>query len=252
MKLKDEKELWSRWKKDGDGAAREQLILSHLGIVKYIAGRMAIHLPPTIDFEDLISWGVLGLLDAVDKFDHRQNTKFSAYAAIRIRGAILDEIRSLDWAPRTLRSLARKIGASRERLRHQMSREPTSEEIAAQLGIPAAEVEDALSQLQIAQVLALDDYVPEDEAGKKRQLDVTVDETIATPGDLAQQQEKEERLVQAILQLPEQQQKVLHLYYYEKLTLKEIGAVLEVTESRVSQIHTAAMRTLRGMVRGGA
>ncbi len=248
----DEKELWVRWREKGDESAREQLILNYMRVVKYMAGRMAMHVPPSIDMGDLISWGVLGLLDAVDKYDYKQDIKFTTYAAIRVRGAILDHIRSLDWAPRSLRALARRIAAARDALRHRFSREPDVEEIAAELQIDAEQVEDAMAQLQTVQVLALDDYFPGEDESNRRFLDVTSDPSAVSPEDQAQDLELQERIAQAILRLPEQQQKVLHLYYYEKLTLKEIGVVLNVTESRVCQVHTAAMKTLRKLLRSNA
>jgi RNA polymerase sigma factor for flagellar operon FliA len=199
--------------------------------------------------DDLVSWGVLGLLDAVDKYDHKQDIRFSTYASIRIRGAIIDQIRSLDWAPRSLRTLARKIGAARDKLRHELGAEPTYLEIAEEVGVSAEQVEETLAQVQTAQVLALDDYLPSDEDGEGRKVDLTTDAGAQTPEEAAEIQEKQELLVQAILALPEQQQKVLNLYYYEELTLKEIGAVLEVSESRVCQIHSAAMKSLRKAMR---
>ncbi|HOJ34164.1 MAG TPA: FliA/WhiG family RNA polymerase sigma factor [Candidatus Hydrogenedentes bacterium] len=249
MSTNDEKELWIRWREKGDETARETIILNYMRVVKFIAGRMAIHVPPSIDMGDLISWGVIGLLDAVDKYDYKQDIKFTTYAAIRVRGAILDHIRSLDWAPRSLRALARRIAATRDTLRHRLSREPHPEEIASELGIDVEQIEDAISQLQTTQILALDDYLPGNDDPDKRRLDLTSDPTAQSPEALAADEELQERIVQAILRLPEQQQKVLHLYYYEKLTLKEIGVVLNVTESRICQIHTAAMKTLRKMLR---
>lgn len=252
MKVLEEKDLWFRFKERGDEAARDELVLRHMRTVKYIAGRMAMHTPPSVEMDDLIGWGILGLMDAVDKFDHAQDIKFSTYASIRVRGAIIDQIRSLDWAPRSLRALARKIGTAREQLRHAKGRDPSPEEIAEVLGIPAEQVDDALSQLHSAHILSLDDYLPSDEAGETRKLALTSDSRIPTPEAALVEQEKRELLVDAILQLPESQQKVLHLYYYQGLTLKEIGVVLEVTESRVCQIHSAAMKRLRAVVRGDA
>lgn len=246
MTVDNETELWIRYKEQGDGAARDTLILRHMRVVKYIAGRMAIHVPASVEMDDLVGWGIMGLMDAVEKFDHRQDIKFPTYASIRIRGAIIDQIRSLDWAPRSLRTMARKVGAAKEKLRHEAGREPNTEEIAQELGISEEHVEETITQLQTAQVLSLDDYLPsEDDASEGRKVDVTTNVTAPNPGYLAQQGERQERLVQAILQLPDQQQKVLNLYYYEELTLKEIGAVLDVSESRVCQIHSAAMKRLR-------
>jgi len=241
----DERDLWIRFKDQGDDAARERLIVHYMRIVKYIAGRMAIHVPATVDMSDLVGWGILGLLDAMDKFDHRQEIKFTTYASIRVRGAIIDQIRSLDWAPRSLRSLARRIGATKDKLRQEKGAEPSPDEVAAELGITAEQVEDTISQVQTAQVLSLDDYELPDGESDTRKMDVMASQSVMSPEDALRQQERQERLVQAILQLPDQMQKVLNLYYYEELTLKEIGAVLEVSESRICQIHSASMKQLR-------
>lgn len=248
----DEQGLWSQWKEHGDQDAREQLIVHHMRIVKYIAGRMAMHVPSSVEMDDLIGWGVMGLMDAVEKFDHKQDIKFTTYASIRIRGAIIDEIRSLDWAPRSLRNMARKVGAAKEKLRHSSGSEPSTEAIAEALGTTEEHVEDTLAQLQTAQVLSLDDYLPAEDSADSRKRDVTSNASAPDPGRMAEDQERRERLIQAILLLPEQQQKVLNLYYYEELTLKEIGAVLSVSESRICQIHSAAMKKLRQAVRESA
>ncbi len=248
MKEVDEKELWILLKERGNEAAREELIVRYMRIVKYIAGRMAIHVPSSIDMDDLIGWGVLGLIDAVEKYDHRQEIKFSTYASIRVRGAIIDQIRSLDWAPRSLRAMARKVGASREKLRHEIGREPSAEDIALDLGTTPEHVEDVMAQLQTAQILCLDDYLPAEDNAEARKIDVTSDRDATSPIKSAEKNERNDQLAQAILRLPEQQQKVLNLYYYEELTLKEIGQVLEVSESRVCQIHSGAMKKLRAVM----
>jgi RNA polymerase sigma factor for flagellar operon FliA len=251
LKEIDEKELWVRYKGHGDEGAREALILCHMRIVKYIAGRMAIHVPQNIEMNDLVGWGILGLLDAVEKFDHLQDIKFTTYASIRIRGAIIDQIRSLDWAPRSLRSLARRVGAAKEKLRHEKGGEPSVEDVAQELSLDADQVEDAISQLQTAHVLSLDDYLPAEENSESRKIDVMSSAMAPSPEQVAERKERQEQIVQAILQLPDQQQKVLNLYYYEELTLKEIGVVLDVTESRICQIHSAAMKQLRRDMQGG-
>jgi len=245
----NENDLWTRYKDRGDESARDDLILNYMGGVRFVAGRMAIHVPANVELDDLISWGVLGLLDAVEKFDPDKGLKFSTYATIRIRGAIIDEIRSLDWAPRSLRTMARKIGSARERLRHETGGEPSVEAIAEAMDVEPEKVSDTLVQLQTAQVLSLDDYLPGSEREESRNLNVIEDTGVRSPGSEAEAQERQEKLVEAILGLPEQQQKVLNLYYYEELTLKEIGAVLEVSESRVCQVHSAAIKKLREAVR---
>jgi RNA polymerase sigma factor for flagellar operon FliA len=245
LKTLDEKDHWVAFKEHGDEGARERLIVEHMRVVKYIAGRMAIHVPSSIDINDLIHWGVLGLIDAVEKFDHRQEIKFSTYASIRIRGAIIDQIRSLDWAPRSLRTMARRVGTAREKLRHEMGREPSNSELAGVLGTTEDAVDDTMAQLQTAQILSLDDYIPSEDTAQTRKVSHVSDRTTRSPEDSFESQERIDMLVKGILTLPEQQQKVLHLYYYEELTLKEIGLVLEVSESRICQIHGAAMKALR-------
>ena len=244
----EEKDLWIRYKEHGDYEARDRLIVHHMRVVKYIAGRMAIHIPSTIEMDDLIGWGIMGLMDALEKYDHGQDIKFSTYASIRIRGAILDQIRSLDWAPRSLRAMARKVGAAREKLRHARGQEPSTREIAEEIGADEEQIEQTVAQLQTAQILSLDDYLPAEEGQETRKYEVISNTAMPSPSQAAEHTERQERLVKAILQLPEQQQIVLNLYYYEELTLKEIGAVIDVTESRVCQIHSAAMKRLRKVV----
>ncbi|MBX3179275.1 MAG: FliA/WhiG family RNA polymerase sigma factor [Candidatus Hydrogenedentes bacterium] len=244
----EEKDLWRRFKESADSAARDALILHHMRIVKFIAGRMAIHVPSNVEMDDLVGWGCMGLMDAVEKYDHTQDIKFSTYASIRIRGAIIDQIRSLDWAPRSLRTMARKVGAAREKLRHAEGREPSLDAIAGEIGATAEQVEDTVAQLQTAQILSLDDYLPSEDSAETRKLELIGNPAAPHPASAAEHQERKERLVRAILDLPDQQQKVLNLYYYEELTLKEIGAVLDVSESRICQIHSAAMKRLRKAV----
>lgn len=248
MTPEQEKALWAKFKEQGSAAARDELVVYHMRVVKFIAGRMAIHVPSNVELNDLIGWGVMGLMDAVEKFDHTQDIKFSTYASIRIRGAILDQIRSLDWAPRSLRSMARRVGQAREKLRQAKGAEPSAQEIADELGTTPDHVEDTLTQLQTVHVLSLDDYLPSEDSSDSRKLDVTANASAPSPVTIAEMKERVQEVASAILQLPDQQQKVLHLYYFEELTLKEIGAVLEVSESRICQIHSAAMKALRKAV----
>lgn len=243
----EEKKLWISFKEHGGQEAREKLILHHMRVVNYIAGRMAMHVPSCIEMNDLVGWGILGLMDAVEKFDHRQDIKFSTYATMRVRGAIIDEIRTLDWAPRSLRAMARKVGEAKRKLRHKKGAEPTAEEVGQELGTSTEHVEETVAQLQTAQILSLDDYLSH-EKDETRKRDLTSDAAAASPEQEAQHRERIDVLAETILKLPDQQQKVLNLYYYEELTLKEIGAVLNVTESRICQIHSAAMKTLRKMM----
>ncbi len=249
MNTIDEKILWQKYREEHDESARETLIYKYISVVRYIAGRIAIHLPPSIDIDDLVGWGIIGLLDAMERYDYKQETRFNTYASIRIRGTILDQIRSLDWAPRSLRSMARRVGSVSEKLRHEKGSEPTIQEIANALGVDSEHIEGTVTQLQTVQVLSLDHFALSDDDGVERTKEMNTNAFYPSPDDVARQKELQEMLVDAIMKLPEQQQKVLHLYYYEELTLKEIGEVLQVSESRVCQIHANAIKTLRELVK---
>ncbi len=242
----DEKLLWKKYREENDEKAREALINKYLPLVRYVAGRIAIHLPPNIEMDDLIGWGIVGLLDAIERYDYKQDTRFNTYAYIRIKGTILDQIRSLDWAPRSLRSIARRVGAVKEKLRHEKGADPTLDEIADNLGVSKDEVENVISNLQTVQVLSLDHIiVSEENEIVDRTQDINADAYYPSPDQVLKEKELKELLVKAIMELPEHQQKLLHLYYYEELTLKEIGMVLNVSESRACQIHSMAIKTLR-------
>ncbi len=249
MSNNDEKILWQRYKEENDESAREALIYKYMPIVRFIAGRIAIHVPPSIEMDDLVGWGIVGLLDAIERYDYKQDTRFNTYASIRIRGTILDHIRSLDWAPRSLRSMARRVGAITEKLRHEKGAEPTVNEIAEALGVSAEHIEETVANLQTVQILSLDHFAISEDDGVERTREINTNAFYPSPEEVAKQKELQELLADAILKLPEQQQKVLHLYYYEELTLKEIGEVLQVSESRVCQIHASAIKTLRELVK---
>ncbi|MCX8065774.1 MAG: FliA/WhiG family RNA polymerase sigma factor [Candidatus Hydrogenedentes bacterium] len=250
MSSVEEKNLWKRYREEGDEKAREALINKYLPLVKYIVGRVAIHLPPNIEMDDLIGWGIVGLLDAMERYDYKQDTRFNTYACIRIKGTILDQVRLLDWAPRSLRSMARRVNVVKEKLRYEKGGDPTLDEIAKYLGVTKEEVEDVISNLQTVQVLSLDHFIiPEAEEMVERTKDINANAYYPSPDEILKEKELKELLVKAILELPEQQQKLLHLYYYEELTLKEIGAVLNVSESRACQIHAMAIRTLKEKVK---
>lgn len=250
MSNTDEKNLWRKYREEGDEKARETLINKYLPLVRYIAGRIAIHLPPNIEMDDLIGWGIVGLLDAMERYDYKQDTRFNTYACIRIKGTILDQIRSLDWAPRSLRSMARRVNVVKEKIRYEKGGDPSLEEIANYLGVSKEEVESVISNLQTVQVLSLDHFIiPEAEEVVERTKDINANAYYPSPDEVLKEKELKELLVKAIMELPEQQQKLLHLYYYEELTLKEIGAVLNVSESRACQIHAMAIKTLKEKVK---
>ncbi|MBC7292852.1 MAG: FliA/WhiG family RNA polymerase sigma factor, partial [Thermoleophilia bacterium] len=221
----------------GDLKARDELILAYSPLVKYVAGRIGAGLPAHIEEQDLISYGLLGLIGALERFDPGRNIKFETYAIPRIKGAILDELRSLDWVPRSVRSWARKVEASIARLENQLLRAPTDEEIASDLGLNVEEFHEVINQISCASLVALDEFWDSSNSDQDRVnlLDTLEDSAAAEPAHTYNVQAVKKILAEAIQALPEREKIVIGLYYYEGLTLKEIGEILGVTESRVSQ-----------------
>ncbi len=245
-RIRDERELWRRYKARGDQEAKNTLLTSYLSLVKYVAARMAINLPPSIDQDDLESHGVLGLLDALEKFDPDRGVKFETYAVARIRGAILDGLRSWDWAPQTLRKKAREIERAYQEVEGRLGRAATDEEVAAELGITVQELAEILDDLNRSSVLSLDDVIfPEADAGMLRVHNVA-DESSPDPETWAYWQDRKAVLIEAISKLPEKERLVVNLYYYEGLTPKEIAMVMNLSPSRISQLHQKAILRMRG------
>jgi RNA polymerase sigma factor for flagellar operon FliA len=248
VKAVELRELWRRYKDDGDEKARERLVVAYSPLVKFIAGRMASGLPSHVEESDLISYGLLGLIGAIERFEPERDIKFETFAVARVKGAIIDELRSLDWVPRSVRSRAREIERAHAALEAKLQRAPTDEEMAEKLEMTVDEFRDALLQIANSSVLALDDLwtFADPEGGSQISvLDTIRDPGAVDPEDEAQASEVKDRLADAIESLPERERLVIALYYYENLTLREIGEVLGVTESRVSQLHTKAVIGLR-------
>jgi RNA polymerase sigma factor for flagellar operon FliA len=241
------RDLWRRYKTAGDQRAREDLVMAYAPLVKYVAGRMASGLPAHVDEADLISYGLLGLINAIERFDLEREIKFETYAITRIKGAIIDELRSLDWVPRSVRQRAREIERANAKLEHRLQRAPTDEEMARELEMTVKEFQDALLQISNSTVAALDElWTVSDSSGDQVSLlDTLTDERSPDPAAVMDQTDLKDRVAQAISRLPEREKLVVALYYYENLTLREIGEVLGVTESRVSQMHTKAVLRLR-------
>ena len=239
-------ELWRRYADEGDERARERLILAYAPLVKYIAGRIGSRLPPHVDESDLVSSGLFGLISAVERFDPRREIRFETFAGTRIRGAIVDELRSLDWVPRSVRSRAREIRDVNAKLEHQLHRAPTDAETAASLEIPVAEVQGALVDISNSSMAALDGvFTAPDGGGRISLLDTIDDASAPDPVRELDAGEVRDRLADAIARLPERQRLVVGLYYYENLTLAEIGDVLGVTESRAAQLRTKSILRLQ-------
>lgn len=248
VKAVELRELWSRYKFEGDEKARERLVVAYSPLVKFIAGRMAAGLPAHVEESDLISYGLLGLIGAIERFDLERGIKFETFAVARVKGAIIDELRSLDWVPRSVRARAREIERAHQALEGVLGRSPTDDEMAIKLELTVEEFRGVLLQIANSSVLALDDLwtFADPEGGSQ----ISILDTIRDPGAVdpeseAHASELKDRLADAIEGLAERERLVIALYYYENLTLREIGEVLGVTESRVSQLHTKAVIGLR-------
>jgi RNA polymerase sigma factor for flagellar operon FliA len=242
------RELWESFKKTGEMALRERLILHYSPLVKYVAGRVGVGLPPNIEQADLVSYGIFGLMDAIDKFDLERAIKFETYAISRIRGAIIDELRAIDWIPRSVRFKAREVEKAYASLEATLHRTPSESEVAAEMGIGLDDLHQIFSQVSFVNVVALDELLSVGgEKGDKLSLVDTLEDHKAEDPVLAfESEETKYLLAKAINTLPEREKIVVTLYYYEGLTLAEIGQVLGVTESRICQMHTKAVLQLRG------
>jgi RNA polymerase sigma factor for flagellar operon FliA len=242
-------EAWRRFKEAGDDRAREGLILHYSPLVKFVAGRVGVGLPRSVEQADLISYGMFGLIDAIDKFEPVRGIKFETYAVNRIKGAILDELRALDWVPRSVRARAREIQRSLGELEASLQRSATDEELAEHMGLPVAALQEQLGEISTLGFVALDELVEPGERSSAAIGDLVADPKAIDPGGSFEQQESRYMLIDAINRLAERERLVITLYYYEGLTLAEIGAVLGVTESRVCQIHTKAALRLRAKLK---
>ncbi|MEU8132372.1 RNA polymerase sigma factor WhiG [Streptodolium elevatio] len=240
--------LWREFKLSGDPRLRERLILHYSPLVKYVAGRVGVGLPANVDQADFVSYGIFGLIDAIEKFDLDRAIKFETYAISRIRGAIIDELRALDWIPRSVRQKARNVEQAYATLEGRLTRTPTDAEVATEMGIPLDDLHTIFSQLSLVNVMALDELLHAgSETGDRLSLVDTLEDTTAdNPVEVAEAREMRHLLARAVNALPEREKTVVTLYYFEGLTLAEIGHVLGVTESRTCQIHTKAVLQLRG------
>ncbi|MEZ0108385.1 RNA polymerase sigma factor for flagellar operon FliA [Catenulispora sp. EB89] len=240
--------LWDDFKRTGDLGLRERLILHYSPLVKYVAGRVRVGLPGALDSADFVSSGIFGLIDAIERFEPHRHVKFETYAIARIRGAIIDELRALDWIPRSLRQKAREIEQASVRLEQEFGRTPSEAEIARELGIGLGELRQIFSKLSLVNVAALDELLalPTQSGDRIPLMETLEDGDAPDPVALFEVQETRALLARAVNSLPERDKTVVTLYYFEGMTLAQIGEVLGVSESRVCQIHTKAVLTLRG------
>ena len=247
--------LWAQFRKTGDRGIRDRLILTYAPLVKYVAGRLGSGLPAHVDDGDLVSYGLLGLISAIERYDPQRDVKFETYAIARIKGAIIDELRAMDWVPRSVRSRARQIERAMAELEGKLGRAPTDEELSQKLGLSTDELEESLGEIARSSIAALDELWTVSGSGGGDQvalIDTIEDESAPDPQGTLSVTEQKEALADAIARLPEREKLVVTLYYYEELTLREIGEVLGVTESRVSQLHTKAILRLKARLAGSA
>ena len=246
MKALSKEQLWEHYRKAKTPELREQIIIEYAPLVKLVAGRLNMYLGYNVEYEDLVSYGVFGLIDAIDKFDTTKDVKFETYASLRIRGSILDQIRKMDWIPRTVRQKQKKIDEAIRVIETRTGKTASDEEIASELGLSEDELLGWQSQLKITNLVSLNEYV---EQGTEPVMETRGNSHFIQPEELVEQNELKEMLKKAMDQLTEKESKVILLYYYEEMTLKEISRVLEVSESRVSQLHTKAFVCTRRSIR---
>jgi RNA polymerase sigma factor for flagellar operon FliA len=239
-------DLWARYVVDRDTVLRDRLILHYAPLVKYVAGRVGSGLPAHVEQADLVSYGTFGLIDAITRFEPSREIKFESYAMARIRGAIIDELRSTDWIPRSVRMKARQFERTVAGLEARLQRSPTDEEIAEEMDMDVEEIRKFLGQLSLVNVVALDELLVDDDGSAPRLVDTLKDTSALDPQAMAEHGEARQLLARAVEQLPEREKVVVSLYYFEGLTLADIGRVLGVTESRICQLHTKAVLHLRG------
>lgn len=243
---KSEDELWRLFKKTKDSNIRDLFVKQYAPLVKYVAGKIAVSMPHNVEFDDLVGFGVFGLFDAIKKFDPDKHVKFKTYAVTRIRGAIFDELRSIDWVPRSVRQKSREVENTMRHLESSLGRSASDRELAGAMGVTVKDFEKTMIKISGTSILSLNDVWYTGEDNDK----VSIGDSIESPHSLnpeviVEKEEIKKVIIRTIDELPEKEKKVLVLYYYEDLTLKEIGKVLEVTESRVSQLHTKAIMRLR-------
>lgn len=240
--------LWAQYKEKEQLQARDELIIHYAYMVKYVANRLAINLSSLVEKDELISYGIEGLIDAIEKFDYHRQIKFETYATTRIKGAMIDGLRSMDWVPVSVRQKGKELERAYAALESRLGRAATDKEVADELGVSGEQLAVMLKEVAATTIISLDDFIPGDdgEEKKKRILDSLEDNTGHDALNMVELAERKEVLSKSISRLPQKEKTVIYLYYYEELTLKEIGAVLELSESRISQLHTKAILRLRG------
>ncbi len=242
MNNEERQKLWEEYAKRKTSDLYEKIIIEYAGLVKLVAGRLSMYLGHNVEYDDLVGYGTFGLIDAIDKFDYTKGNKFETYASLRIRGAILDQIRKMDWIPRSIRQKQRKIENAYQTLETRFGRNVTDGDVAEELKLTIEELEDWQNQTNITNIISLDEFL---EQGSESKTDQCFATTFEQPDRIVEQNELKDILARTLDTLTEKEKRVIVLYYYEDLTLKEISKILEVSESRISQLHTKALQKLK-------
>lgn len=243
--MSEDRELWINYKKSGSLDIREKIIIKYIPLVKHVVSKFVNNLPKNIEYEDLVEYGIIGLLDAVAKFDITKDVDFKTYALLRIRGAIYDELRGLDMLPRTLRKVSKNIEAAYIEIEREKGRPATDEEVCRYLNISIKELDEYFSKINVANIYSLEESIGDSEDGSSTLGSIIEDKKSENPQEKLEKKEIKEALMEGIKGLTEKERTVITLYYYEELTLKEIGKVMDISESRVSQIHSKTVLKLR-------
>jgi len=242
MSAESKQKLWEEYSKKRTPELQEKIIIEYAGLVKLVAGRLSMYLGYNVEYDDLVGYGIFGLIDAIDKFDFFKGVKFETYASLRIRGAILDQIRKMDWIPRSIRQKQRKMDMAYQSLEIQNGRSANDCEVAQILEITVEELETWQNQTKVTNIISLDEFM---EQGSETNIEPCITAGFDQPEKILEKQELKEILTKTLETLTEKEKTVIVLYYYEELTLKEISRILEVSESRISQLHTKALQKMK-------
>ncbi|PYG89846.1 RNA polymerase sigma factor for flagellar operon FliA [Ruminiclostridium sufflavum DSM 19573] len=236
-------QLWKKYTETRDPVLKDELIVKYAYLIKYVAGRLSIYFGANVEFDDLVGYGAFGLIDAIEKFDVTKGVKFETYASFRIRGSIIDSIRDLDWVPRSLRQKNKELEKVYAEIENEVGHSATDKEVAEKMGISMEEFYKLLNDVNVSSMMSLEEFM---EQNYERGLEIVSDSADDKPEAALENIEIKEILIEAIDKLPEKEKAVITFYYFEELTLKEISAIMNVTESRISQLHTKALLRMRG------
>ena len=241
MAAADRDKMWSEYSKQKTPQLREKLIIEYSGLVKVVAGKLSMYLGYNVEYDDLVGYGVFGLIDAIDKFDYGKGIKFETYASLRIRGEILDQIRKMDWIPRTVRQKQKQLDMAYRKIEEKTGRLATDEEIAEELGITMEELLNMQNETKVSNIISLDEYMEQGDS----KVEPVETKDYMQPDRVVEKEELKKLLLEVLETLTDKEKKVILLYYYEEMTLKEISNVMDVSESRVSQLHSKALIKMR-------